>query len=273
MTAIEVLATGWLTTLQDRGRYGYGSLGVPAAGAIDQSLAALVNRLVGNPDDTVVIETTTGFEIQALGKLTLASSLGAEVFTLGPGERYRLASDGGRNFAYLAVRGGLEVEPVLGSRSQDTLTGTGPIPLRPGRVLRIGDDPGTPIHTDSAPVRPLPSVIRLWPGPHLDSFDDSAVAALIETPWCSTASFNRVAMRLDGPALVRRNALDIQSLGLIPGALQVPPDKQPVMMLRDHPVTGGYPVIAVVDDEDVHAVAQCQPGSPFRFVWADGSGR
>jgi biotin-dependent carboxylase-like uncharacterized protein len=269
MSALEILKTGWITTLQDRGRFGFGSLGVPAAGALDPDMAGLVNRLVGNPEGMVVVETTPGLELRANRDVVVASSLGAEVVSLGPGEHYAVGNRSDRTFVYLAIRGGIQVDPVLDSCSHDTLTGIGPLSLQVGSLLELGDDPGTPILLDTAPVPTLPGTIRLWPGPHLALFDSTSVEALLGAVWEPSPSFNRVAMRLDGPPLVRRASGEIASFGLVPGAIQVPHDQRPVVMLRDHPVTGGYPVIAVVEEADLYAVAQRPPGSSFRFAWAN----
>jgi biotin-dependent carboxylase-like uncharacterized protein len=187
--------------------------------------------------------------------------------TLPAGARIALATPRTGLRTYLAIRGGIAVPAVLGSRSYDTLGRIGPPPLRAGDVLAVGADPGTPVDTEIAPVRAAaPGVpIRLWPGPRADWFTD-ALGALAATAWVVGADTDRVGARLDGPPLRRARREELPSEGLVTGALQVPHDGRPIVMLADHPVTGGYPVVAVVDPADLPLVAQARPGTRLRFT-------
>jgi biotin-dependent carboxylase-like uncharacterized protein len=163
---------------------------------------------------------------------------------------------------YLAVRGGVDVPPVLGSRSTDLLSGLGPSPLQPHLRLAVGDQASEPPNVDVAPVPEIPEhvILTATPGPRDDWFTPSALTALISQPYQVTPQSNRVALRLTGPALERAERRELPSEGMVCGAVQVPPDGQPVLFLADHPVTGGYPVIAVVEARDVCIAAQVRPG-------------
>lgn len=280
--ALEVVATGPLATVQDLGRPGLAALGVGRSGAADAASMGLANRLVGNEAEAACVEVTFGgLEVRSRGGVTVALA-GAPcpmsvdgrqvapyaVVWVPDGAILRLGAPTSGLRSYLAVRGGLDVHPVLGSRSTDTLSGVGPPPLEPGRRLRVG-----------RPARPLPGVdvvparvpdsgdlwLRVVPGPRADWFTDEAYAALLASPYEVTAESNRVGMRLSGAALERSRDEELPSEGMVPGALQVPPSGQPTLFLADHPVTGGYPVVAVVVGADVGLAAQARPGQQIRF--------
>jgi biotin-dependent carboxylase-like uncharacterized protein len=165
------------------------------------------------------------------------------------------------------VRGGIDVEPVLGSRSTDLLAGLGPAPFRAGDALPIGrsaagfsavqDDEGAAFDADAG--------CTMLPGPQRDWFSDEAWNLLANAAWTVTPDSNRVAARLSGPALHRSVAEELPSQGLVRGAVQVPPSGELVVFLADHPVTGGYPVIAVLTDAAADRLAQCRPGAVVRF--------
>ncbi|WP_455709626.1 5-oxoprolinase subunit C family protein [Micromonospora sediminicola] len=166
---------------------------------------------------------------------------------------------------WLAVSGGIAVEPVLGSRATDTLSGLGPLPLRDGDRLPLGTPAGPPPPVDVAVDRPVPAEVRLAvrPGPRQDWFTPAAFDLLCRDAYTVGPDSNRVGARLAGAALPRAVAGELPSEGLVLGAVQVPPDGQPLVFLADHPTTGGYPVIGVVDD--VTALAQARPGTTVRF--------
>lgn len=270
-TAIEVVVPGISTTLQDQGRVGYAHLGVPTGGAVDPALVGVLNRLVGNPPDATVIETCGGLTIRALTHLLVASSSELAPRSLSPGETCSIGAGGqGRLWHYLAVRGGLQVEPVLGSMSFDTLSRLGPAPCQSGARYRIGAQPDQPIVADVAPLAALIDTARVEPGPRFDWFEADSLQRLTSTTWTVTAS-SRVGVRLAGTTLLRTITDELPSEGLVRGAIQVPPDGDPVMMLADHPTTGGYPVIAVVHQDDVAAVAQHTAGATIRFRLQPGS--
>ncbi|WP_290808831.1 biotin-dependent carboxyltransferase family protein [Herbiconiux sp.] len=171
---------------------------------------------------------------------------------------------------YVAVRGGFDAVRVLGSRSSDVLSGLGPAALRPGDVLQLADDAGEWPAADFVrpPIAPLP--LRLRRGPRDDWFGDQGWAALLETTWTVSADSNRVGVRLESPDGVARLApfahRELASEGMVAGAIQIPPSGLPVIFLRDHPVTGGYPVIAVLTDTAIDAASQLRPGDPARFT-------
>jgi len=262
---LEIVATGIATTIQDQGRAGLAHLGISRSGAVDRRLAAVVNRLVGNAVDAAVIETCGGLTLRATSAAMIATSNELAAVSLMSGEGVHVPGGHGRLWHYVAVRGGISVDPVLGSRSTDTLSGLGPALLAVGDRLPVGVDPRVPIVADHAPLPTLGSVARISPGPRLDWFDVGSFELLLERSLTILDS-SRIGTRLSGVRLVRRHRHELPSEGLISGAIQVPPDSDPVMMLADHPTTGGYPVIAVVHPDDVTVVAQTAPGRTIRFI-------
>ena len=265
MSAIEVVEAGIASTIQDRGRRGLGHLGVPPSGAVDPELAALTNRLVGNPPDAAVIETCGNFVMRLTGAAMIATSAELAPTSMSARESLRVRVDADQLWQYVAVRGGIDVAPVLGSRSTDTLSGLGPAPLTAGQVLPIGPEPDTLVAVDHAPRTGVVRRARLGPGPRLDWFEPASFERFVAGSWTVTDS-SRIGIRLSGVRLTRRITGDLPSEGLVRGAVQVPPDSDPVMLLADHPTTGGYPVIAVVHPDDVAGVAQTAPGRPIRFT-------
>jgi biotin-dependent carboxylase-like uncharacterized protein len=282
---LAVVKPGLLTTVQDLGRPGYAHLGVTRSGALDAPALARANALVGNPPSAAGLETTlTGVTLRAEADLTIAVS-GAvapvtvdgqpvafdapvtvpagSVIAVGP------ARTGVRS--YVAVAGGITVAPVLGSRATDTLSGLGPPPLRAGVVLPVGPPSAAPDVTGAAAppaLGPMPKdvTVRIRLGPRHDWFTGPARDALLEQPYVLTPKSNRVGARLAGPALTRARPGELPSEGIVLGAIQVPADGQPLIFLADHPTTGGYPVIAVVERADLPLIAQARPGTTIRFV-------
>ncbi|MDN5861783.1 MAG: biotin-dependent carboxyltransferase family protein, partial [Pseudonocardia sp.] len=182
------------------------------------------------------------------------------------GQTLRLATPPTGLRTYLAVRGGIDVAPVLGARATDTLSGLGPAPLTAGTALGIGPEPDAVPLTDFAPVADPPGgsvTLRAVLGPRADWVRDPR--GLDRSTWTVTARSDRVGMRLTGGRLARSRDDELPSEGLVRGAIQVPPGGEPVLFLADHPVTGGYPVVAVVLDADVDLAAQVRPGQQVRF--------
>ncbi len=271
--SIEVLDPGPLSTLQDLGRPGWAHLGVARAGALDRGAAALARRLVGGAVDDAVVETTLGGIVVRTRRAVTLAVTGApcevrvggrgvghgtavtvpadRVVTVGP------ATSGVRS--YVAVAGGIDVEPVLGSRSTDTLAWVGPPRLVAGQVLAVGVPRGLPEPPAAVVVRPRERVLRLHRGPRADWLDEGAWNGLDAMSYAVAADSNRIGLRLSGPRLERR-AGEVPSEGIVLGAVQVPPSGQPVVFLADHPTTGGYPVVAVVDEDDLDLCAQLRPG-------------
>jgi biotin-dependent carboxylase-like uncharacterized protein len=167
---------------------------------------------------------------------------------------------------YVAVRGGFAVPPVLGSRSTDLLSGLGPAPLKAGDVLPVGGEHGPMPGVDLAPVADPAAgevVVRVTPGPRQDWFPEGA---LIGRTYTVSSNSNRIGVRLEGAPLQRIREGELPSEGMALGALQIPPSGLPVLFLADHPVTGGYPVIAYVAGTDLDACAQLRPGQTLRFT-------
>jgi biotin-dependent carboxylase-like uncharacterized protein len=261
---IEIVDNGPLTTVQDAGRPGLAHIGVPRSGAVDPALAALCNRLVGNEPSAAVVETVGSLTVRALAPVTVASDVEPVAHSLRGGETIRIEV-GGRQWHYLAVRGGIDIAPVLGSRSTDTLSGVAGPPLAVGMQLPVGGEPaGLPVG-DISPIRPSDPIARVTAGPRLDWFAEDTLGRLRAGEW-SIGVASRVGVRLVGDVLDRVRHDELPSEGLVRGAIQVPPDGAPIMMLADHPTTGGYPVVAVVDPDDVAIIAQQLPGAAIRFA-------
>ncbi|GAA2517509.1 biotin-dependent carboxyltransferase family protein [Streptomyces longisporus] len=280
--ALVVVRAGALTTVQDRGRPGHAHLGVPRSGALDAPAAALVNRLVGNPPEAAVLETTVnGCALRPRSTATLAVggapcpvtvdgrpvAWGAPV-CVPAGALLEVGTVVSGVRSYVAVSGGITVEPVLGSRSTDLLSGLGPAPLTDGMVLPLGTPKRVHARVDFAP-QPAPRaelVLRVTLGPRDDWFTQEALRTFTSRPYRVSAASNRIGLRTEGPALERALPGELPSEGMVLGAVQVPPDGRPVVFLADHPTTGGYPVMGVVCAQDIPSVAQAAPGTPVRFI-------
>ena len=271
---IEVIATGGLATVQDRGRPGYAHLGVGRSGAADQAALALANRLVGNPLDAAAIEVTLGGLVLRAHRAVTVALTGAAcpgplgwgvAVTIRAGAVIELGVPPTQLRSYLAVRGGIDVAAVLGSRSTDLLSGLGPPPLRPATRLPIGDAGADPVSGEPAIPGRGPSRLRLIPGPREDWFGDDALTRLTSTAWTVRSDSNRVGIRLDGPPLPRTRTGELATEATLPGALQVPPDGRPILLGPDAPVTGGYPVIGVLAGSALDAAGQLRPGDQVWF--------
>jgi len=278
---IEVLSPGSLTTIQDLGRPGWAHLGVPPSGAADPRSLGLANRLVGNPEGAAALEATIRGPVLRFDRAAVVALSGAPVearvdsrpiamhaverVTAGDVLDIGLATAGART--YLAVRGGIGAEPVLGSRSTDVLSGLGPPVLAVGTRLAVGDGAVAWPATELAPVPPLSAhpVLRVVTGPRDDRFVPDALGVLCGTTWEVGSASNRVGVRLSGPALAPVDETELESEGLVTGALEVPPSGQPVLLLTDHPTTGGYPVLAVVVSADLPVAGQLRPGNGVAF--------
>ncbi len=276
---IIVERTGPLALLQDLGRPGFAQLGVSPSGAADRTALKLANRMVGNREGAAAIECLGGgLTIRSASLLwVVVTGAPTEVFVndaptgshssipLRPGDRLavRPPRQGIRN--YLAVRGGIRAPRTLGSRSTDLLSGLGPAPLAAGQELRIGRSKRRLPDTDLAPPNQPRKAFRVLPGPRRDWFSDEAWQQLVDEPWTVSPDSNRVGVRLTGPTIARRRAEELPSEGLVRGAIQVPASGQPLIFGADHPVTGGYPVIAVLTERDADHAAQLRPGEQVRF--------
>lgn len=278
---IEVIKPGLLDLVMDLGRPGFRSQGVPEGGAADALSLILANRLVGNPD------AAAGFEFLLRGPC-LRFPLGARVALTGARMEMRLngksvswgrtldipvgaelesgpASDGVRS--YLAVAGGLDVPLVLGSRSVFLPSGFGGFQ---GRALAEGDILTTfgqaVQRTGKLKKTGVQTCLRILPGPQLAGFSDDAIQSLTGAGFKVGAEASRLGLRLVGPALYYAQG-DSASQAVLPGAIQVTPDGQPIVLGWDGPVTGGYPVIAGIIAADLPLLAQCKPGDPLKFCF------
>jgi biotin-dependent carboxylase-like uncharacterized protein len=273
---------GSLTLVEDLGRPGHAHLAVPRSGAADRPACIRANRLAGNPDGAAVLEMTLLGPLLRFEREALVALAGADMDARLDGAPVAVESAievrAGQVLAcgaarrgvrgYLAVAGGIEAPAVLGSRSHDVLSGLGPPPLRAGDRLAFGAARGAPREVFAPPALAGVPALYFMPGPRDDWFAPSALAALAAAPYTVSPDSNRIAVRLRGAALARAIERELPSEGLVPGAIQVPPDGQPVVMLADHPTTGGYPVIGVVLPDDLWLLAQARPGSTVRFAAA-----
>ncbi|WP_084530624.1 biotin-dependent carboxyltransferase family protein [Nocardia miyunensis] len=282
---LRVVEPGMLSTIQDSGRPGWFHAGVGVSGAADRRSFTLANRLVGNDESVAAIECLLGGLVLEFGVPTVVAVTGAPapitldgrpaahsaVLRPQPGQRLKLGMSGTGLRSYVAVRGGIAVPPVLGSRSRDTLAGIGPEPLRASDVLPVGPPPRRWPEVDVAPVAPLTAdvlTVRALLGPREDWY--VRPENLFAGHWRVSPDTDRVGIRLEGdpsrPPLTRVDDAELPTEGMPLGAIQVPPSGQPVVFLADHPITGGYPVIGTVLDADVDALAQARPGRRIRFV-------
>ncbi|HEY67354.1 MAG TPA: biotin-dependent carboxyltransferase [Thermoflexia bacterium] len=288
--ALEVLEPGLLTTVQDLGRYGYERYGVPVSGAMDQFALRAANLLVGNPPHAAALEITlAGPTLRATDKCLIAVT-GADLslrvndwemppwmaifvrqgWTITFGDR----KSGCR--AYLAVAGGIDVMPIMGSRSTYLSGGFGGVEgraLRQGDVIPVGV---VPFHLPERAGRSFPSnlvpdysdapEIHVVLGPQDDYFTDEGMATFLSGEYQVGPTSDRMGYRLQGPEIAHKGRADIISDGIPLGAVQVPANRQPIVMMADRQTTGGYPKIATVISADVPLLAQCLPGqSTVRF--------
>ena len=289
--AIGVVRPGLQLLVQDRGRPGMAAEGVSASGTADRAALAEANKAVGNAPGEAALELAGGGAALrfrgdavvavtgALCDVTLdsdqrsASMPHGQPFAVEDGDELRIgfAADGLRML--LGIRGGIALEPVLGSAATDTLAHLGPAPLAAGSVVPLrGPHHGIrSAEPTRAPRVPLPmsgSTVELdiTLGPRDDWFTQSALERLVSQEWEVTPRSDRVGVRLQGAApLERARDGELESEGAVTGAIQVPPDGQPVLFLPDHPLTGGYPIIGAVVDSDLDLAGQLPPGSRIRF--------
>lgn len=285
---LHVLSPGVQTLVQDLGREGLADLGIPRSGAADREALVQANRLVGNPAGAAGLETVGG-------GLTLTSTVdqvlavtGAEAviaitwdegyrivprataFPLWAGETLEIDPPDAGLRTVVAVRGGIDVAPILGSRASDVLSGLGPEPVAAGDVLPVGPQPraavGSPERPTDAPSAEG-AVLDVIAGPDTDWFVPEELSAFTSQNWTVTPDSNRIGVRLTGRPINRRPG-DLESQALVTGAIQVPPSGLPVAFLADHPTTGGYPVIGVVAPHHLDLLAQLPIGATvgFRFT-------
>lgn len=297
-----VEAVGPLATIQDLGRPGHADVGVTESGALDRGALRRGNALVGNPAHTPGVEALLGGLVVRAETECLVAVTGTDApvlrdgspvdpshaVPLQVGQCLALGMPSRGLWSYLTVRGGLVTDRVYGSASTDRTGGVGPPPLAPGQLLRVGSA-GPGVHTaagtgppscgpPSGPAREPSSpgglvVLHAVVGPREDWFGPGALEVLRCWPWTVTHDTDRVGTRLHGPALAHARAQELPSEAVLRGSVQVPPSGRPLVFLADHPITGGYPVIAVVDDADTDRLAQRRPGERVRFALRRASWR
>lgn len=281
--ALRVIEPGLHAGLQDQGRPGHQAEGIAVSGAADRAALRAANRLVGNAESAAGIEVTMGgLRVRAERDLWFAVTgawgrivLGGQpvdpqlphAWPTGADLHLDWVDRGAR--AYLAVRGGIDAARTAGSRATDTLAGLGPAPLRSGDSLALAADIAGPIPAVDAgawgPPEDSEIELDLAAGPRADWFTPAALDTLFGTVWTVSNEADRIGVRLDGPELARIRPGELPSEGMVPGAVQVPPSGRPVILGPDGPVTGGYPVIAVVTDAGRDALGQARPETRVRF--------
>jgi allophanate hydrolase len=293
MHALEVIAPGLHTTVQDPGRVGYRDVGVPESGALDRVAYHLANVLVGNARGTPALEVLVqGPTLKVAADSVRVACVGGDAhIEIRTGEPRRIA--GGRSVrlvrddvfrvgalgeaicAYLAVEGGIAVPQVLGSASTYVRGGLGGFH---GRRLARGDY--VPLGRESVEAGAertlaraldpgLDDPIHVILGPQSDYFTEEAIATFLSSEYTISAQSDRMGFRLDGPALVHSGGYDLVSDGIVAGAIQVPGSGRPIVLMADHQTTGGYPKIATIVSADLPVVGRRRPGRTLRFVAVD----
>lgn len=292
---LEVRDSGIFATMQDLGRPGHANIGVTRSGAVDRTALRRANALVGNPEGAACIEFIGGsFRLAARSDQIVAVTgavVPVEITTpeggtrravteaplrLKQGDRLWVDAPEAGLRSYLAVRGGFDVKPIVGSRSTDTLSGVGPEQLVAGTRLAVLPPASKSIVGEAgSPMTGLPTVggpatvLRITLGPREDWFTPESIEAFFAGEYEVSQKSSRVGVRFTGPVLERVASGELASEGTVAGALQIPKDGSPVLFLQDHPVTGGYPVLGAVIDEDLWLAGQLPPGSTVRFTLAD----
>jgi biotin-dependent carboxylase-like uncharacterized protein len=278
-----VLSAGPGATLQDAGRHGYLRFGVTAAGPMDSLAHATANVAVGNPAGATALEVSVGgievtaesapFHVAVAGgefalRLDGRALPPAVALNLDEGAVLQIRAGRSGSWCYLAIAGRFVVPKVLGSHATHTRTGFG------GRAIVTGDRLGIERSGSSSPSpsaivapwldRPV-STLRVVLGPQHDYFADDQIAAFLAGPWSVSAKVDRMAYFLDGPRLRHARGYNIVSDGIAMGAIQVPGDGRPIVLMADRQSTGGYPKIATIIGPDLSRLAQARPGTAFRF--------
>jgi 5-oxoprolinase (ATP-hydrolysing) subunit C len=282
--ALMVSDGGLFSTIQDAGRFGYQRFGISASGAMDRVSHQIANALVGNDPDTAAVEMTmTGlsFVVEADHcRLAVAGDMPILVngqpmepwrsFDTKRGDAVRLATLSSGLRAYLAVAGGFDMEPVLGSRSTHTRSGIGGLnggPLKAGDRLPVTGQParGECLMFDGTDRRRETAPIRVMLGPQDDYFTSAGISQFLSGAYTVTSRSDRMGCQLDGPRIEHRAGFNIVSDGIANGSIQVPGNGQPILLLADRQTTGGYPKIATVISPDLHRLGQLRPGDAIGF--------
>lgn len=289
--ALQIVSPGLMTTIQDMGRPGYQRLGIPVSGALDPVCLAAANLLVGNPPGTAALEIayqgpTFRIETESVRVAYAGGSATIEIVhpengtaerlptlesrRLEKGQSLRVGALAGSTVGYLAVEGGFDIAPFLGSLSTYTRGGFGGWR---GRALAPGD--AVPLMRASVDARdesmmpPLdlkpPRRFRVVLGPQDDYFTERGIQTLLESEYIVSPASDRMGMRLDGPQLEHADGYNIVSDGIAPGSIQVPGNGLPIILLADRQTTGGYPKVATVISTDIPALGRLAPGARVAF--------
>lgn len=296
MAALRVVRAGIHATVQDAGRSGYRSLGVPGSGALDATALHLANALVGNAANTAALEMLyAGITVELLsGSARVAIACAQATIerpgadgvplpawhsaVLGAGDRLRVASPADTAAAYLAVEGSYATAPVLGSAStyvQGQLGGFCGRALQAGDVLPLVQAEALPRAERRYAIAPKleqPEALRIMAGPQADRYADDALEQISSQLYRVTPASNRNGLRLEGALLRHRAGHDLLSEGVATGSIQVPGTGQPVLLLADHPTVGGYPKIATVISADLPAAGRLRIGRAVGFAVVDDAG-
>lgn len=289
MSGLFVVEPGPQTTVQDLGRQGYLRYGIPPSGPMDREAFLLANRLVGNPEEAAALECTLkGPRLEARGE-TVVAVTGAEMpvtvnglpaprweaVWVRPGDVLQLGMAQAGCRAYLAVAGGLDVPPALGSRAtylRGRLGGVEGRALQKGDLLPVGPPArpldaleGRRLRRDLVPRYPEEVECRVILGPQDERFTEEGIEAFLTGPYQVTPQADRMGYRLKGPRITHRRGHDIASDGIPLGGIQVPGEGQPIVLLVDRQSTGGYTKIATVITPDIGRVGQTKPGHWIRF--------
>lgn len=284
---IEVISTGLFTTVQDEGRWGYQAFGMPVAGAMDRYAFRVANILAGNPPAAACLEMTlTGDSLKfdqetfvAVGGADMQATLNGDpvaawsAFPVPAGGvlAFGYASEGCRS--YLAVHGGIDVPPVLGSRSTYTRAAVGGVEgrkLRASDRLNIGAQNLPANDSCALPAEYRPTygshiTLRVLLGPQDDLFTAEGLATLFNNSYTISNDADRMGFRLQGPVISHKAKADIVSDALCQGAIQVPGHGMPIVMMADRATTGGYTKIGTVIGPDLTLMAQAKPGDTVSF--------
>lgn len=283
---LAVVECGPFATIQDFGRFGWQRFGISASGAMDPVAMALANTLVGNDDAMAVIEMAllgATFRAEVPCRIALTGAEGAVSIDGSPAESWRAydlpegailkigAARTGMRF-YLAVAGGFDLPPVLGSLSTHTRSELGGFegrPLRAGDRLplaRLDAAAGAPLVLPADRRPPAGGDIRVVLGPQADAFTEAGLETFLSATYVMSDRADRMGCELDGPVVEHRDGFNIVSDGIMNGSVQVPGHGRPIVLLADRQSTGGYPKIATVIEPDLPRLAQRRPGEPVRFV-------
>lgn len=288
-SALKVINPGIHTTVQDLGRTGFQDVGVPVAGPLDRVSLRLANALVGNPLATPVLEMVLQgpvFEVQADAVRIALAGCNSEIDIIGDhartvpagrsvrltrGETFRIVQLGDAACAYLAVEGGFDVTPILGSAAtyvRGRLGGLNGLALKRGDMVPL-KQAEVVVQPELALAQPfdlaLDQPIRVVLGPQDDFFTEAAIATFLSGEYVVSAQSDRMGFRLEGPQIEHAKGYNIVSDGIVTGSIQVPGSGMPIVLLADAQTTGGYPKIATVISADIPVLGRRRPGRKVRF--------